>query len=215
MIPALFGLLGCVDAFVAIPIGPISTTVALPVQGVPAALIAADGTLRAVACGAASPCPQPAAAAVTLACVDSVCALSPFVLRATTADLDLSAYEVYRDYADALESLTVTAVSVRLTGAAVGNAVGPLDVWWTAAAGSDATEHHLGASLRTPLARSPVDVPVVVDAVGVRALVAYVMAGNTRLRLRLEGPLDVGTGALPAAQVELATTLLLQVHGGL
>ncbi len=216
MVLALVAALGCVDAFVALPIGPINATVTLPVQAVPQVLLGSDGALQRIACGAASPCPQPATAEVVVSCVDAACALAPFALRAVTPDIDLTSYEVYRDYANSLQEITVQAVSVRLTGANVGNSVGPLDVWWTpASTGADVPEHHLGAAPRTPLSRSPMDVSVAVDAAGVSDLVTHLLAGNTRLRLRLEGPLDLGSGALPAAQVHLAVTLLLHVHGSL
>ncbi len=98
LVPALAALLGCVDAFVALPIGPVNATFTLPVQAVPASLLAADATLRRVPCDVANPCPQAAAAEVTVRCVDAVCALSPFTLRALTPDIDLAAYETYRDY---------------------------------------------------------------------------------------------------------------------
>lgn len=215
-LPALLAVLGCVDAYVALPIGPITATVTLPVQSVPAALLTADGALRTLACSAAAPCPTPTVAEVTVRCVGDVCALDPFTLQAITPDIDLRSYEVYRDYANALQSVTVEAVSVRVTGATIGNSVGPLDVWWSGASDAvDVTEHHLGASRRASLARSPEDVSVTVDDVGVRALVTHILSGNTRLRMRLRGPLDVGAGSLPAAQVQLAVTLLLQVHGSL
>ncbi len=56
-----------------------------------------------------------------------------------------------------------------------------------------------------------------VDPEGVRSLVSHILSGPTHLRLRLEGPLDVGVGALPAAQltVTVTVTLLLHVHGSL
>ena len=87
-----------------------------------------------------------------MTCVDAVCALAPFALRVVTPDIDPSSYEVYRDYANSLQGITVEAVSVRLTGVNPGRSVGPL---------------------------------------------------------------DLGSGALPAAQVHLAVTLLLQVHRSL
>ncbi len=107
-------------------------------------------------------------------------------------------------------------MSLRVTGAGAGNSVGPLDVWWTRAAGaSDASEHHLGTAPRSLLTSDGAILPVTVDPEGVRTLVSHILSGDTHLRLRLEGPLDVGVGALPAAQLNVAVTLLLHVHGSL
>ncbi|MDO9018208.1 MAG: hypothetical protein Q8S73_14480 [Deltaproteobacteria bacterium] len=216
VVPFLLVALGCVEAYVDVPVGPVTVAVSLPVQGIPAALLAPDGTLRRVACSAASPCPPSGAAEVSVRCADGVCALGPFTLRGHTADIDLATYSAYRDYANALEDVTIQAASIRLTGAAVGNSVGPLEVWWTnESAAATTVERRLGTAPVTSLALPEVAVPVAVDAAGVRELGARVMAGNTRFRVRLEGPLDVGSGAVPAPEVSLAITFLVHLHGEL
>ena len=57
IVPVLAAALGCIEAFVDVPIGPVNVTIALPVQAVPAALLDTNGALRRLACSAAAPCP--------------------------------------------------------------------------------------------------------------------------------------------------------------
>ena len=216
IVPVLAAALGCIEAFVDVPIGPVNVTIALPVQAVPAALLDTNGALRRLACSAAAPCPQAATAEVTVRCTDAVCVLAPFTVRALTTDIDLTSYSAYRDYANSLQDVTIRAASIQITGASVGNSAGPLEVWWTGeSTAADVPERRLGVTSQVTLTPGATDVPVTVDAAGVRELGARIMAGHTRFRVRLEGPLDVGAGALPAAQVHFAITFLVHLHGSL
>jgi hypothetical protein len=216
VLPLLALALSCVDAVIDLPVGPHTATAQLPVREVPAQLLDANGALRRLQCDAATPCPQTGSARATLRCEGGACAVAPFAMDVTTGDIDLTAYSTYRDYANALDDVRVEAVSIRLTGARVGNSLGPMQVWWTGASNATGvSERALGTSARVTLTQSAVTVPVTLDAAGTRELVQRVLRGEVRFRVRMAGTIEAGAGALPDPEVSLAVTLLLHLRGSL
>lgn len=210
---ALFASVACVDAFVNLPIGPISLSVAVPVGSVPSSLLEADGTVRTIACGDSNPCPATGTEAVTLRCVSSVCRLGPFPVGATTPDIDLTTYDTYRSYADGLTGVRIAAVSLQLTGARPNNTLGPVEFYWSGA--TPTPEYRLGTIPATALTAGSTNIPVVVDNAGTDALVAAILGGAVRFRVRIAGTLEVGGGALSDPQLGLNLNLLLHLEGSL
>ena len=210
---ALLASVACVDAFVNLPVGPIAMSVAVPVGEVPSSLLEADGTVRTIACSDASPCPATGTDAVTLRCVSSVCRLAPFPLGVTTPDIDLTTYDTYRSYADGLTAVRIAAVNLQLTGARPNNTLGPVEFYWSGA--TPTPEYRLGTIPATALTAGSSTIPVVVDNAGTDALVAAILGGAVRFRVRIAGTLEVGGGALPDPQLGLNLNLLLHLEGSL
>ncbi len=202
----------CVDAFVDLPVGPYAGEVALPVASVPAALLDGANALRRVPCADASACPQTGVADLTLRCLGGVCALPTFALDVTTQDIDLTMYSVYRDYVSALRDITLHEARVEVTGAQVGHSVGPLELTWLGPASAPGVERPFGRAPSVSLRERTVVVRVPADEQGVRELVQRFLRGETRFRVRVRGPLDPGTGALPAPRVHVSVSLLLHMQ---
>lgn len=210
---ALLLALGCSpDASVDVPVGPIESTVALPVAAVPAALLDAERRIVAVSCDVATPCPAVGVGEVTVACVDGRCALGAFTLRTENQVVDLSGIEAFQAYAGVLDVVSLRRAILAFTGLKLGNAVGPLDLTWSAesdAAGASA--RRLATVPRTVLGSASQEVELALDSAAVTALAREVLGGTRRFRVRLAGPVEAGAGALPDAQVKLSLRMLFHI----
>lgn len=205
----LLAALGCaLDVFVGVAVGPLQLSASLPVEAVPEALRAPDGTLLPRACDPQQPCPEASSTEVSVRCVQGACSLAPLTLRSTAGDLDLEDQGTFRDYSGALRGLTLERARVTLAGFQAGNAVGPLSLWWVREGATPGEgEARLGEFPRLAITEAAPSTELALNAEGVRALEAVVLSGTRKLRLRVEGPVEVGASALPASQVTLSLRL--------
>lgn len=209
--------LGCSpDAKVDIPIGPITEAVTLPVDGVPSALLDGERRVISVDCGAAMPCPALPTSEVSITCVSDRCVLGAFTLRTSNQRVDLGTFSTFQEYAGALQAVSLRRAQLGFTGLRTGNAVGPLELTWSADADeAGASARRLATLPRTALTSATQEVELALDLTEVQSLARQVLAGTRRFRVRIAGPVEAGAGALPAARVELSLRLLFHVDTSL
>lgn len=217
LVAALLLALGCSpDAQVDVPIGPIKDTVNLPVGSVPSALIGPDGRLVSLACSMASPCPTLPVMDLSLQCVSDRCVLGAFTLRTQNQLVDLSTFSTFQEYAGALQAVSLRRALLGFTGLRTGNAVGPLDLSWSAESDeAGAMSRHLATFPRTVLTAPTQEVDLALNLTEIQSLARRVLEGTRRFRVRITGPVEAGAGALPEARVELSLRLLFHIDTSL
>lgn len=213
LVTALVLGMGCSpDVQVDIPVGPIRDTVNLPVASVPSALVDPTGRLITVACSATSPCPTIPVQDLTLQCVADRCALGAFALRTQSQLVDLATFSTFQEYAGVLDAVSLRRAQIGFTGLRVGNVVGPLELTWSAESDADgAAARGLATMPRTVLTATTQEVELGLNIAEVQSLARAVLGGTRKFRVRITGPVSLGDGALPAAQVELALRLLFHI----
>lgn len=210
---ALAITLGCSpDVRVDVPVGPVRDTVNLPVSSVPSLLIGPDGRLITVACSATVPCPTIALPDLSVQCVSDRCVLGAFTVRTQNQLMDLSAFSTFQQYAGVLQAVSLRRAQIGFTGLRVGNVVGPLELTWSAESDVDgASARRLATMPRTTLNATTQEVELGLDNAEIQSLARAVLMGTRRFRVRITGPVELGMGTLPAAQVELALRLLFHI----
>jgi hypothetical protein len=204
-----------VEAFVNVTIGPLRLDVPIPVEAIPPAMIAQDGTLMTLSCQRDADCPASPSAGVVTSCVASACALSGLTIDGTSAAVDLDENAVFRDFASMLQSVRVRRAVWSAKGFPAGDGLGPLELWWDAAGSGPfptTPSHLLGTLPRVdPTTPSIVD-EIAIDAVGAAALSSQLVDGGRVVRFRVRGPLRVSPGStLPAAVVRGSLSLVLNL----
>lgn len=210
---AILLALGCApDARVDIPVGPIRSTVDLPVSQIPSALIGSDGRLITIACSSTTTCPTASGVDVSIACVNDRCTLGAFTARTPNQVVDLSTVSDFQQYAGSLNLVSLERAQLGFTGLSAGNVVGPLALSWSAESDVDGASSRVLATLpRTTLTSPTQEISLALDSAEVPSLARAVLEGTRRFRVRISGPVEAGEGALPSARVELSLRLVFHI----
>lgn len=207
---------GCEPAArIDVPVGPIRQSVTLPVGAVPAAVLQADGTLVTLPCDEATACPALPTAELSLTCAASRCELSPFTLRTGNDVVDLETVSTFQEYLGALDAVSLKRAQLTIEGLRPGNLVGPLELQWSGEEDvAGASARRLATLPRTAVGASPPEVDLALDAAEIGRLATAVAEGTRRFRVRLVGPVSMGGGALPAAQLTLSLRMVFHIDAG-